>query len=121
MQRSSGSVAALRWSDSACPRPDWGHDGAAWLRNQLLVRVTKAMRDMAALGIAYCLTLLSRSDGGEPGGEANGQKVEWVHRVVDSLLEAMLVRGFHGVGTVRINVQDGTIRFLEDGIERTQH
>jgi hypothetical protein len=66
MQGSSGSIAALPWSDSVCPR-----------------------------------------------------KVDWVHGVVNSLLDAMLVRGFHGVGTLRIDVQDGIIRFLEDGIERS--
>jgi hypothetical protein len=50
--------------------------------------------------------------------DTNHQKVVRVHDIIDTLLDDMLVRGFYGVGKLKITVQDGTIQLIEDGIER---
>jgi len=51
--------------------------------------------------------------------ESNCQKVARLQSIIHALLEEMLVAGFHGVGTVRFSVQDGTIQGIEEVIERS--
>jgi hypothetical protein len=58
----------------------------------------------------------------EPGlahlSDVNRQKVQNLRDVMDKLLDRMLVRNFHGIGTVKISVQDGTILAIEESVER---
>lgn len=49
--------------------------------------------------------------------EANREKLVRLREVVDALLKKALKRGFFGVITVEVSVQDGTIQQIE---ERTQ-
>jgi len=50
--------------------------------------------------------------------QVNNQKLTKLHSVVDTILREALVRGFHGMVTVRFTVQDGTIQLIEDCVER---
>jgi hypothetical protein len=50
--------------------------------------------------------------------QANRQKIAQLQEIIDALLEKALERGFFGVATVEIRVQDGTIQEIEERIER---
>jgi hypothetical protein len=50
--------------------------------------------------------------------QANRQKIDMLQEIIDALLEKALERGFFGVATVEIRVQDGTIQEIEERIER---
>ena len=49
---------------------------------------------------------------------ANRQKIAKLQAMMDALLERALERGFFGVATVEIRVQDGTIQEIEERIAR---
>jgi hypothetical protein len=49
---------------------------------------------------------------------ANSQKVAKLYELIDALLDKALERGFFGVATVEVRVQDGTIQEIEERIER---
>ena len=48
----------------------------------------------------------------------NRQKVAKLQEIIDALLDRALERGFFGVATVEVRVQDGTIQEIEERIER---
>ncbi len=48
----------------------------------------------------------------------NRQKVARLREVIDVLLDKALERGFFGVVTVKVRVQDGTIQEIEERITR---
>lgn len=50
--------------------------------------------------------------------QANRQKIAKLQEIVDALLEKALERGFFGVATVEVRVQDGTIQEIEERLER---
>jgi hypothetical protein len=49
---------------------------------------------------------------------ANRQKIAQLQAIMDALLERALERGFFGVATVEVQVQDGTIQEIEERIAR---
>jgi tRNA(Ser,Leu) C12 N-acetylase TAN1 len=50
--------------------------------------------------------------------QVNRQKVAKLREIIDALLDKALERGFYGVATVAVRVQDGTIQEIEERIER---
>jgi hypothetical protein len=50
---------------------------------------------------------------------ANRQKIAKLQEIMDALLERALERGFFGVATVEVRVQDGTIQEIDERIART--
>jgi hypothetical protein len=48
----------------------------------------------------------------------NRQKVAKLREIIDALLDKALERGFFGVATVEVRVQDGTIQEIEERIAR---
>jgi hypothetical protein len=48
----------------------------------------------------------------------NRQKVAKLREIIDTLLDKALERGFFGVATVEVRVQDGTIQEIEERIVR---
>jgi hypothetical protein len=51
---------------------------------------------------------------------ANHAKLAVVERVLKDQLAAVLTRGFHGIATLELAVQDGTIQHVRHGVERTE-
>ena len=56
--------------------------------------------------------------GGVEQTKANHQKLAKLRSVLDGVLREILVPGFHGVVTVKLTVQDGTIQIIEECVER---
>jgi hypothetical protein len=50
--------------------------------------------------------------------QVNRQKIAKLQEIIEALLEKALERGFFGVATVEVRVQDGTIQEIEERIER---
>jgi hypothetical protein len=50
--------------------------------------------------------------------QANRQKIAMLQEIIDALLEKALERGFFGMVTIEVRVQDGTIQEIEERIER---
>jgi predicted DNA-binding protein len=48
----------------------------------------------------------------------NRQKAAELREIIDALLDKALERGFFGVATVEVRVQDGTIQEIEERIVR---
>jgi len=51
----------------------------------------------------------------------NELRVATLKQVVEALLAEMLQRGVFGTGTVKFNVQDGTIQEIQECRERKHH
>jgi hypothetical protein len=49
---------------------------------------------------------------------SNCQKIAKLREIIDGLLDKALKRGFFGVVTVEVRVQDGTIQEIEERIAR---
>ncbi len=52
--------------------------------------------------------------------ESNRVKLALAERALKDQLATVLARGFHGIATLEIAVQDGTIQHVRHGIERTE-
>lgn len=52
--------------------------------------------------------------------DANRGKLALVERILKDQFATALARGFHGVATLELAVQDGTIQHVRHGIERTE-
>jgi len=50
--------------------------------------------------------------------QANRQKIAILQEIIDALLGKALERGFFGMVTIEVRVQDGTIQEIEERIER---
>jgi urease alpha subunit len=50
--------------------------------------------------------------------QANVKKLTKLRSVLDVVLRQVLIRGFHGVVTLKITVHDGTIQAINESIER---